>query len=46
MMWVAMSKEKSDAFEAFKKFKNLVKKEKDGKICCLRIDQGGEFEFS
>lgn len=42
MMWVEMLK-KSDAFEAFKKFKNLLEKEKNEKIYFLRTYQGGEF---
>ena len=40
---------KSDAFEAFKHFKNLAKIEKGMKIKTLRSDRGGEFtsdEFS
>ena len=43
LMWVAMIKNKSEAFQAFVKFKNLAKAEKGMKIGCLRTDQGGEF---
>ena len=38
-----MLKRKSDAFDAFKKFKEIVKEHKLG---CLRIYQGGEFNSS
>lgn len=43
MMWVYMLKEKSDAFNAFKKFKSVVENECDSKIKTLRTDRGGEF---
>ena len=42
-MWVAMKEKKSEAFQAFIKFKNLAEAEKGMKIGCLRTDQGGEF---
>ena len=42
-MWVAMIEKKSEAFQAFIKFKNLAEAEKGMKIGCLRTDQGGEF---
>ena len=45
-MWVAMIKNKSEAFQAFVKFKNLAEAEKGMKIGCLRTDQGGEFTSS
>ena len=45
-MWVSMIKNKSEAFQAFVKFKNLAKAEKGMKIGCLRTDQGGEFSSS
>ena len=48
-MWVAMLQCKSDAFEAFKRFKNLVETEKGVKVKTLRSDRGGELtseEFS
>ena len=49
LTWVAMLQCKSDVFEAFKCFKNLVETEKGMKIKTLRSDRGGEFtsnEFS
>ena len=45
-MWVPMIKNKSEAFQAFVKFKNLAEAEKGMKIGCLRTDQGGEFTSS
>lgn len=48
-MWISLLKKKTEAFDAFKKFKSLVEAENSMKIGCLRIDQGGEFnlkEFS
>ncbi|GJY66091.1 retrovirus-related pol polyprotein from transposon TNT 1-94 [Tanacetum coccineum] len=41
--WVYFLKEKSQAFEAFKKFKAMVEKEKGLKIKSMRSDRGGEF---
>ena len=49
LTWVEMLQCKSDAFEAFKRFKNLVETEKGVKIKTFRSDRGGEFtseEFS
>ena len=43
LMWVAFLKEKSDAFQHFKSFKNLVESESDEKVKCLRTDIRGEF---
>ena len=43
MMWVAFLKEKLDAFEKFKIFKNRVENESRVKIKSLRSDRGGEF---
>ena len=43
MMWVAFLKEKSEAFEKFKVFKNRVKNESGMKIKCLRFDRGDKF---
>jgi transposase InsO family protein len=34
---------KSDAFENFKVYKEMVENEMDSKIKCLRSDNGGEF---
>ena len=44
-----MLQQKSDAFEAFNRFKTLAEIEKGVKIKTLRSDRGGEFiseEFS
>ena len=49
LIWVAMLHNKSDALEAFKKFKALAETEKGGKLKAVRTDRGGEFtsmEFS
>ena len=43
MMWVAFLKEKSEAFDKFKIFKNRVENEFGMKIKCLRLYRGGEF---
>ena len=42
-LWVALLKDKSDAFEHFKRFKSLAEVEKGEKTKCLRSDCGGEF---
>ena len=42
-MWVYLLKEKSSAFEAFKKFKALVENGTEKSIKILRTDRGGEF---
>ena len=42
-MWVALLKEKSEAFEQFKKFKTMAEAEKGVKIKSIRSDRGGEF---
>ena len=44
-MWVVMIKNKSEAFQAFVKFKNLAEGEKGKKIGCLRTDRGEEIYF-
>lgn len=41
--WVYFLTEKSEAFNSFKCFKNLVEKETGLFIKCLRTDRGGEF---
>lgn len=41
--WVYFLSEKSEAFVAFKKFKNYAEKESGSLVCCLRTDRGGEF---
>ena len=42
-MWSILLKEKSEAFEKFKIFKNMVEAETKTKIKTLRTDRGGEF---
>ena len=42
-VWVDFLKEKSEAFDKFKGFKEKVEKEVGRKIQCLRTDNGGEF---
>ncbi|KAG7594052.1 Integrase catalytic core [Arabidopsis thaliana x Arabidopsis arenosa] len=42
-MWTVLLKEKGDAFQKFKNFKNLVEKESEARIQTLRTDRGGEF---
>ena len=49
LTWVVMFQQKSDAFEAFKRFKTLAETEKGVKLKALRTDRGCEFtstEFS
>jgi hypothetical protein len=49
LTWVLFLKEKSEAFEKFKTYKDLVEIETELKIKILRSDNGGEFtskEFS
>ena len=43
MMWVSFLKEKYEAFDTFKIFKNRVENESGMKIKCLRSNRGGEF---
>ena len=48
-VWVFFMKEKSEMFEKFKEFKEIVEGEIGKKIQCLPIDNGGEYtsnEFS
>lgn len=42
-MWPILLKEKSEAFEKFKKFKAIVEKETGASIKMFRTDRGGEF---
>ena len=42
-MWFYLLKNKSDAFEAFKKFRVLVEKNSEKGITTFRTDRGGEF---
>ena len=43
MTWVCLLKKKSEAFECFKIFKELVENEVELRIKCLISDNGGEF---
>jgi transposase InsO family protein len=43
MTWVSFLKNKSEAIDKFKVFKELVENKTDLKIKCLRSDNGGEF---
>jgi len=43
MAWVCFLKEKLEALNKFKAFKTLVENEKETKIKCPRLDNGGEF---
>jgi len=45
-MWSYFLQEKSEAFDAFKRFKSLVEKASGDKILCLCTDRGGEFTSS
>ena len=45
MMWVDFLKEKLEAFEKFKIFKNKFDIESGVKIKSLRSDRGGEFNI-
>ena len=42
-VWVDFMKEKSEALDKFKEFKNKVESEVGHKIKCIRIDNGGEY---
>ena len=43
MTTLSFLKKKSEAFECFKTYKELVENEINLKIKCLRLDNGGEF---
>jgi hypothetical protein len=43
MTAVCFLKNKSEAFENFKIYKEMVENEMDSRIKCLRSDNGGEF---
>jgi len=43
MTAVFFFKNKSEAFEKFKIYKEMVENEMDSRIKCLRYDNGGEF---
>ena len=48
-MWVDISTNKPDTFDAFNRFKNSHESEEEVKLKCLRIEHAGEFindEFS
>ena len=42
--WTLFLKQKSDTFETFKKFVNVLQNQKGYTIMSLRSDHGGEFE--
>ena len=42
-MWCYLLKNKSDAFDVFKKFRALVEKDPKKKVTTFRTDRGGEF---
>ena len=44
--WIYFLKHKSEAFDAFKKWKALVETETGLKVKCFRSDNGGEYEHS
>jgi transposase InsO family protein len=43
MIAVCFLKNKSEAFENFKIYKEMIENEMDSRIKCLRFDNGGEF---
>jgi transposase InsO family protein len=43
MSWICFLKEKLETLNKFKAFKTLVENEREKKIKCLRLDNGGEF---
>ena len=43
MTWVCLLKKKSESFECFRIFKELVENEAELRIKCLSSDNGGEF---
>jgi hypothetical protein len=42
--WVFLIKQKSDVFQVFKNFQNLVDRKFDRKIISMQTDWGGEYE--
>ena len=42
-VWLGLMKHRDEAFEKFKSFKAMAKKQSGHKIKCLRSDRGGEF---
>jgi transposase InsO family protein len=42
-IWVYVLKEKKELLSKFKEFKNLVEKQSECKLKCLRTDKGGEY---
>ena len=44
--WLYLLKEKSEAFEVFKKFKSMVENESGKTIKILRSDRGGEYKLN
>ncbi|CAL2276796.1 unnamed protein product [Prunus armeniaca] len=43
MIWVYFLRNKSEAFNCFKKFKSMTELQSGHKVKCLRSDRGGEF---
>ena len=43
MCWIYFLKNKDEAFEFFKEFKEMVENESEHKIKCVRSDRGGEY---
>ncbi|GAA0172789.1 hypothetical protein LIER_26542 [Lithospermum erythrorhizon] len=43
--WIYLLTVKSEAFEKFKIFRNMMEKEINKNLKCLRIDRGGEFNY-
>ncbi|CAL8174351.1 unnamed protein product [Prunus armeniaca] len=43
MIWVYFLRNKSEAFNCFKKFKSMIELQSGHKVKCLRSDRGGEF---
>jgi transposase InsO family protein len=43
MMWIYLTKAKSESFDVFKKFKRRVEKESEKSIKIVRTDGGGEY---
>ena len=41
--WIYLIEKKSEVFDCFRNLKNLVERETEGKIKCLRSDGGKEY---
>jgi hypothetical protein len=42
--WIFMLKNKSDVFQVFRNFQNLIERQFDQKILTMQTDWGGEYE--